>query len=163
VKDFPAPTCATCHFSGFGGAGTTHQVGERLTWYLFSQMSTRRPNWENSKVRMESVCTACHNKDFVDRFYTNADLETAAVNGLIQKSIDMQKSAHDQGLLTDAPFDERFDFTYYETWHHYGRTAKFGAWMQGADYTQWHGAYEVVKGLAELQEMITQKLSAAGK
>ena len=44
VKDFPAPTCATCHFSGFGGSGTTHDVGDRLTWYLFSPISERRPN-----------------------------------------------------------------------------------------------------------------------
>jgi hypothetical protein len=25
VSDFPAPTCATCHMSGFGASGTTHQ------------------------------------------------------------------------------------------------------------------------------------------
>lgn len=30
-RDFPAPTCATCHFSGFGGASTTHDTGDRLT------------------------------------------------------------------------------------------------------------------------------------
>ena len=39
VTDFPAPTCATCHMSGFGGAATTHDVGERLTWYLFAPIS----------------------------------------------------------------------------------------------------------------------------
>jgi len=40
---------------------------------------------------------------------------------------------------------------------HYGRTAKFGVWMQGPDYTQWHGAYEVVKGLVELQALAAEK------
>jgi hypothetical protein len=28
--------------------------------------------------------------------------------------------------------------------------------MQGADYTQWHGAYEVVKGLAELRHLAAE-------
>ena len=39
VNDFPAPTCATCHFSGFGASGTTHDVGDRLTRYLFAPIS----------------------------------------------------------------------------------------------------------------------------
>jgi hypothetical protein len=32
VVDFPAPTCAVCHMSGFGTTGTTHDVGNRLSW-----------------------------------------------------------------------------------------------------------------------------------
>ncbi len=33
--DIEAPTCATCHMSGFGGAlGTTHNVSARLKWEL---------------------------------------------------------------------------------------------------------------------------------
>ena len=68
----------------------------------------------------------------------------------------------DNGLLTDAPFDEPIDYTYFELWHHWGRTAKFGVWMQGPDYTQWHGAYEVLSDLAELREMVAEKLEKAG-
>jgi hypothetical protein len=34
--------------------------------------------------------------------------------------------------------------------------------MQGPDYTQWHGAYEVLADLAELEEMVNAKLEAAG-
>jgi hypothetical protein len=34
--------------------------------------------------------------------------------------------------------------------------------MQGPDYTQWHGAYEVLRDLAELRSMATEKLVAAG-
>ncbi|MEK7278579.1 MAG: multiheme c-type cytochrome [Chloroflexota bacterium] len=157
VSDFPAPTCATCHFSGFGGAGTTHDTGDRLTWYLFSSISERRPAWQDNQVRMQSVCGECHNKGFVQTFYADADAATEAVNAFIVQSNDIQTALKDQGLLTDAPFDEPFDFIHYETWHHYGRTAKFGVWMQGADYTQWHGAYEVVKGLAELRTLADEK------
>src|SRR5512140_648871 len=65
VTDFPAPTCAICHFSGFGGASTTHDVGDRLGWFLFSSLSERRPAYQDNLVRMQTVCLSCHNKNFV--------------------------------------------------------------------------------------------------
>ena len=39
--------------------------------------------------------------------------------------------------------------------------AKFGTWMQGPDYSQWHGAYEVLRELAELEHMADEKLTEA--
>jgi hypothetical protein len=157
VSDFPAPTCATCHFSGFGGTGTTHDAGDRLTWYLFSPISERRPSWQDNMVRMQSVCVECHNLTYIETFYADADKATEAVNAFIRRSDETKAQLQSEGLLNDTEFDEAFDFVHYETWHHFGRTAKFGVWMQGADYTQWHGAYEVVKGLAELEEIAGER------
>lgn len=159
--DFPAPTCAICHISGFGATGTTHNVGERLTWYLFSPISTRRPAWQDNKVRMQSVCLECHNTNFIGDFYTAADAATERVNEWVRESDEIMQPLKDRGLLTPAPFDEPIDFVYFELWHHWGRTAKFGTWMQGADYVQWHGAYEVLSDLAELREMVDDKLEGA--
>lgn len=161
VNDFPAPTCATCHISGFGTTGTTHDVGDRLTWFLFAPISERRPGWQDNKTRMNSVCLECHNKNFIDEFYADADAATVAVNEWVQQSDEMVAPLMEQGLMTEAPFDEPIDFLYFELWHHWGRTAKFGAWMQGPDYTQWHGAYEVLSDLAELEEAVDAKLEAA--
>jgi len=163
VKDFPAPTCATCHISGFGGAGTTHDVGERLSWFLFSPISERRPAYQDNLVRMQSVCLECHNKQFVDDFYAAADKATLAVNGFVTQGNDIMKTLRDQNLVSQKPFDEPIQYAEFELWHHWGRTAKFGTWMQGPDYTQWHGAYEMVKALAEIRDLAAQKLSAAGK
>ena len=163
VRDFPAPTCATCHFSGFGSQGTTHDVGDRLTWYLFAPVSERRPAWQDNRTRMQGVCRACHNDRFVQDFYRHADAATDAVNEFTRESQGLLAALKDEGLLTPAPFDEPIEFVAFETWHHYGRTAKFGAWMQGPDYTQWHGAYEVVKGLAELRAMAAEKRSHRGE
>jgi hydroxylamine dehydrogenase len=162
VSDFPAPTCATCHMSGFGGTSTTHDVGERLTWYLFSPISQRRPAWQDNKVRMQSVCRECHNQNFIDTLYTNADLGTEKINEWVVESDAIVAPLKENNLLTAAPFDEPIDFTYFEFWHHWGRTAKFGMWMQGPDYTQWHGAYEMLSDRAELIEMRDAKLEAAG-
>jgi len=161
VNDFPAPTCALCHMSGFGAQGTTHDVGDRLTWYLFAPISKRRPVWQDSKVRMTGVCLECHNQTFVEDFYTRADKATERVNEWVVESNEIIAPLKEQGLLTPEPFDEPIDFTYFNLWHHWGRTAKFGAWMQGPDYAQWHGAYEVLHDLADLREMVGDRLSQA--
>lgn len=159
VSDFPAPTCATCHFSGFGSSGTTHDVGDRLTWYLFAPISERRPSWQDNMIRMQAVCRECHNETFIQGFYVDADAATEAVNDLVRESDAIMAPLKAGGLLTDEPFDEPIDYTYFEAWHHWGRTAKFGMWMQGPDYTQWHGVYELLSDLAELTELAGAKLA----
>jgi hypothetical protein len=163
VSDFPAPTCATCHFSGFGSTGTTHDVGDRLTWYLFAPISERRPSWEDNLTRMQAVCRECHNSAFLEAFYADADAATEAVNDLVRESDAIMAPLKARGLLTDEPFDEPIDYTYFEAWHHWGRTAKFGMWMQGPDYTQWHGVYELLSDLAELRELAAEKLAPGGE
>jgi hydroxylamine dehydrogenase len=162
VNDFPAPTCATCHMSGFGASATTHDVGNRLTWFLFAPVSERRPDWETNLGQMQSVCLQCHNSNFVSEFYAAADVTTAHVNDWVNQSNTIIQPLKDNNLLTDTPFDEPIDFTYFELWHHWGRTTKYGTWMQGPDYAQWHGAYEVISDLAELQQTVNDKLDAAG-
>jgi hydroxylamine dehydrogenase len=158
TADFPAATCAICHMSGFGQSGTTHDVGDRLTWYLFAPISERRPSWQDNRTRMQQVCRSCHNENFIEDFYAAADEATEAVNAWVEESDEMVRPVVQRGLMTAEPFDEPIDFVYFELWHHWGRTAKFGAWMQGPDYTQWHGAYEVVADLAELKELVDKKL-----
>ncbi len=162
VNDFPAATCSICHMSGFGATSTTHDVGDRLTWYLFAPVSERRPAWQDNQTRMKNVCRECHNENFIETFYDEADAATEAVNAWVQESDEIIAPLQEQGLLTAEPFDEPIDFTHFELWHHWGRTAKFGAWMQGPDYVQWHGAYEVLSDLAELTEMALDKLSESG-
>jgi hydroxylamine dehydrogenase len=153
VLDLPAATCASCHISGFGTSETSHDVGDRLTWYLFAPLSTRRPDWEANRARMQGVCVACHNTAFTDNFYADADAATLAVNAWVEESDDILAVIDAAGGLTGVPFDRPIDFVHYELWHHWGRTAKFGVWMQGPDYVQWHGAYEILSDLATMREM----------
>ena len=153
VEDFPAATCAICHISGFGATESSHDVGERLTWYLFAPISTRRPAWDENIGRMQGVCIECHNQNFIDDFYQSADLATERVNELVAESDQIYGELRDNQLVSDVPFDEPIDYEYFELWHHWGRTTKFGVWMQGPDYSQWHGAYEVLHSLAKLREM----------
>lgn len=156
-------TCAICHMSAFGSAEGTHDVGDRLTWFLFAPVSQRRPDWEKNKIKMQGVCLKCHNRDFVDKFYADADNATEAVNGFVRQGNDMMKPLRDRGLVAQQPFTEPIQYAEFELWHHWGRTAKFGAWMQGPDYSQWHGAYEMLKALSEMREMTGQKSKAPEK
>ena len=48
----------------------------------------------------------------------------------------------------------------FDLWHYYGRTAKHGAFMGGADFVQWHGNYELVAKSVELRQM-AEELRAA--
>jgi len=162
VEDFPAPTCATCHFSGFGATGTTHDVGDRLTWFLAAPVSQRRPAWQDNAVRMQGVCAECHNSEFIKDFYEGGDAVVEQVNAWVVESDQIIAPLQENNLLTAQPFDEPIDFVYFNLWHHWGRTAKFGSWMQGPDYTQWHGAYEILHERAELIEMVNDKLQEAG-
>jgi hypothetical protein len=161
AADFPAATCSICHMSGFGASGTTHDVGDRLTWFLAAPISERRPAWQDNLVRMQNVCRECHNQEWIDDFYAAADAGTLKVNEFVQQGDAIMAPLKEQGLLTDEPFDEPIDYTYFEMWHHWGRTTKFGMWMQGPDYTQWHGIYELVSDLSELRQMAKEKTSGA--
>ncbi len=158
AADFSAATCAICHMSGFGSTGTTHDVGDRLSWYLFAPISERRPAYQDNIVRMQSVCLECHNQQFITDFYQKADEAVLAVNDFVVESNVIRDELANAGLLTTEPFDEPFDFTHFNLWHHWGRTAKFGVWMQGADYVQWHGAYEILHDLSELEAIAEEKM-----
>lgn len=160
--DIPAATCATCHMSGFGSTGGTHDVGDRLTWFLAAPISGRRPSHLENRLRMQGVCSACHSDNFVDTFYEDADAAVEAVNNWVMMSDYMVQALKDNDLMTAAPFDEPLDYTYFNLWHHWGRTAKFGVWMQGADYVQWHGAYEIMHDMTEIREIVDERLEAAG-
>ena len=67
------------------------------------------------------------------------------------------------GLLTPEPFDEAIEFLYFDFWHYFGRTAKHGAFMGGADFVQWHGNYELLLKLTELREMADAVRSTGGR
>ena len=66
------------------------------------------------------------------------------------------KALREEGLLTPDPFDEPLEFMYFDYWHYYGRTAKHGAFMGGADFVQWHGNYELLKLMKEMEAMAAE-------
>ncbi len=141
-----APTCASCHMSATRSQPVTHDVGARISWTLRPVVSKKLENWEKRREAMKDVCTACHGPDFVTAFYTTFDATVDMWNTKFalpaQSVMDALRS---RGKLTPTPFDEEIEWSFYRLWHHEGRRARMGVSMQGPDYTQWHGFFEVAE------------------
>jgi hydroxylamine dehydrogenase len=128
TADMPVPTCTTCHMSGLEGMNVTHDTTERLSWFLFAPVSTLRPSGARGQAAMKELCTKCHAKSKIEAFYTAAEDVLKATNEKVKAA---------QDVISE--FDE------FDLWHYYGRTAKHGAFMGGADFVQWHGNYELLR------------------
>ncbi|MBT3585950.1 MAG: hypothetical protein HN509_13675 [Halobacteriovoraceae bacterium] len=76
-----------------------------------------------------------------------------STNKVIKESKDIMADLRKRKLITDAPFDESIEFLAFDIWHYFGRTAKHGAFMGGADFVQWHGNYELLLKMVELKEL----------
>jgi hypothetical protein len=163
VEDMSLPTCATCHMSGLEGEEFTHNVSKRLSWYLFAPISEKRDNYRAAQNNMKAICTKCHARSSIDTFYNEAEKVLHKTNERVSEAKQIMQGLREDNLLTDEPFDEPIEFLYFDYWHYYGRTAKHGAFMGGADFVQWHGNYELVKDMVELKEKAHQIRRAHGK
>jgi len=146
-KDYNvAPTCDTCHMGATSKLPSTHDVGARLSWNLRPELAIRQQNWQGKREAMKSVCVNCHASDWVNNFYAQfdgvVDLGNDKFFGPAKQIMDKLQKA---GKITPTPFDTKLKWTYFELWHHQGRRARMGASMNGPDYVQWHGFYEVAK------------------
>ncbi len=153
ARDIPVPSCSTCHMSGLEEQHVTHDVIERLSWWLFAPISKKRPTYETGQTNMQDICLACHASSQVDKFYEDAEAVVHSTNQKVQAALDLVKALRDEGHLSAEPFDEPIDFVIFDLWHYYGRTAKHGAFMGGADFVQWHGNYELLVKMTELEKM----------
>ncbi len=151
TADMPAPTCATCHMSGLEGLTATHDTSQRLSYWLFATISKRRPDYEQAQSNMQAVCEKCHFAGSIEKFYAQAETVVDSTNKLVTEAESIIDGLRADGLLTKAPFDEPIEYEYFNYWHYYGRTAKHGAFMGGADFVQWHGNYELQERLATLR------------
>jgi len=151
VKDFPAPTCATCHMSAFGSVQGTHDVGQRLNWTLTPETASVRKDGAAHQQTMNAVCLNCHAQPFIDDVLSKADKTIDLTNQNVKKGKSIVQDLRDTGLLGTKAFGTPLDFLYFELWHHEGRRARFGAVMGGADYVNWNGIYEQQKALVEMQ------------
>lgn len=152
TRDMPAPTCATCHMSGFGNQGTTHDVGQRLSKFLFAAISKDRPNAFEGREAMKSICSNCHSNNFINDLYAKADSVTAFVNSKVQEASQIMEGLVKDGIISSEPFADVISYDAFDLWHYYGRTAKFGAYMQGPDFVQWHGVYPLLQQLAKVKK-----------
>jgi hydroxylamine dehydrogenase len=165
---YEAPTCATCHMSATPNQAITHDVGERISWTLRPPVSKTKDNWEQKRENMKDVCLNCHGKGFVDGHYAQFDGVVNLYNEKFAKpGAALAKLAKEKKLGEgQASFSNKWEWTWWEIWHHEGRRARHGAAMMGPDYTWWHGIYEVAqhfyfKYIPELRKFHDPELDAA--
>lgn len=151
VKDFPAPTCATCHMSAFGSVKGTHNVGDRLKWSLQPEIAKVRENGDKNRETLNAICVNCHTQTFIQDEQAKAEKNINITNQNVMKGKAIVDDLRNTGLLGTKPLSNPLDFIYFELWHHEGRRARYGAVMGGPDYVNWHGIYEQQKALVELQ------------
>jgi hypothetical protein len=163
TADMPVPTCATCHMSGLEGQKVTHDTTERLSYWLFAAVSEARPGYLQGQVQMKETCLKCHAEGSVEEFYREAEIVLQSTNDKVRQGQELIAGLRQEGLLTPEPFDEPLEFMYFDFWHYYGRTAKHGAFMGGADFVQWHGNYELLLKLSEMKEIARQLRETHGK
>lgn len=174
-----APTCATCHMSATKALPVTHDVGARISLTLRPPVSDKidakaikdglsvKP-WADRRTDMKAVCAACHQENWVDNWYSQFDAVVDIYNEKFAKpGLAIMKVLADNGLITKVDFDAKIKWTWYEIWHHEGRRLRHGAAMQGPDYVQWHGFYEVaqkfyIELIPEARE-IAEKAAHQGK
>jgi hypothetical protein len=160
TRDMPVPTCSTCHMSGLEGQKVTHDVTERLSYWLFAANSEKRPTYQQGQVNMKETCLKCHTTPRIERFYKEAEAVVDSTNAQVKRAEEIIKKLREEKLLTPDPFDEAIEYVYFDLWHYFGRTAKHGAFMGGADFVQWHGFYELNVKLVELEKQ-AEELRAA--
>jgi hypothetical protein len=165
-----APVCVTCHMDGNETQPMTHNVSARLSWESQMTWSYRTVwsaqsigSWETRRGRMEAICASCHAPDFYETYLLTADLVNLQYNEIRRAFVywtkkltanGMMHRLKEDGVYYSDPvlngWDEDPEQLAYNAWHHEGRRFRHGAEMMGADYTQWHGIWEVQEDLIEV-------------
>jgi hypothetical protein len=164
-----APTCTTCHMDATATLPATHDVGERLAWESQSPWSIRTTeawgngySWQEKRDRMENACSQCHTPNFYQRYLLSGDLASLQYNEIFREGRRWLTEMNKAGIFKTAGvkdglgaflafgYDEAPEEQIYHAWHHQGRLYRQGALMMAADYTQWHGIWEVQRSLVEI-------------
>lgn len=164
------PVCTTCHMDGNETQPSTHDVSARLAWESQSPWSYRTVwdeenlgSWEIKRGRLESICGSCHAPDFTDMYLLTADLVNLQYNEIRRFFVYWTKKLTANGTIKrmeeDGKFfsnvvvngwDEEPEKLMYLAWHHEGRRFRHGALMMGADYTQWHGIWDLQEDVVKM-------------
>lgn len=164
------PVCTTCHMDGNETQPMTHNVSARLAWESQMTWSFRTVwaeedlgDWTQRRDRMASICKSCHAPDFVETYLLTADLVNLQYNEIRREFVRWTKKLTNTGIISRLEADGKFysdpvlsgwdevpEQEMYNAWHHEGRRFRHGAEMMGADFTQWHGIWEVQEALGEL-------------
>jgi len=115
------------------------------SWTLRPVLSKKQDGWEKKRADMKQVCTSCHGGAFINSFYKSYDDTIDLWNTkFAQPAQNVMTALREAGKLTPTPFDEEIEWTFYRLWTR-GAAGPDGRAMQGPDFVQWHGFFEVAE------------------
>ena len=178
-----APVCVTCHMDGNETQPMTHDVSARLGMESQSPWSYRpvwdeenSGTWQDKRARMEAICASCHAPDFYEVYLLTADLVNLQYNEIRREFVYWTKKLTANGTIDQIEangkkisnvvvngWDETPEDMMYHAWHHEGRRFRHGAQMMGADFTQWHGIWDLQQSLMELYRWAAEHGDAEAK
>ncbi len=171
-----APVCVTCHMGQTRQLDRTHDVGARIMWTLrppiskvFEPAYPGGPDGKQRRADMKKVCSECHQKPWIDGFFTQFDEFVKLYNEKFAiPATNMFKFLKKNKVIDATPFNEKIEWDYFELWHHEGRVARHGASMNAPDWAHWHGLYPVAlnfyfKFLPEADRLVAEKGSSEVK
>ena len=149
----------------------THNVSDRLYRVQWSKHSPVRDSdavlspilgdGPAGREKMREVCAACHGTDHTNGFFAQADKAVELNNEAYYKpATAMLEDLKSRGLLRDNPWLDPFQVKYYFLWLHEGRRARMGATHGAPDYAHWHGFFEIMQDLYELETMYERRVAS---
>ncbi|MEO1942134.1 MAG: multiheme c-type cytochrome [Campylobacterales bacterium] len=118
---------------------------------------------EAARSQMKKVCLACHESTFTNNYFQRVDAAVKIYNQYKQHADKMMKELKAKGLIKKDLWSDPFFKLYYYLWHHEGRRFRHGAAMGSPDYAHWHGVFQVMQDIREMQDIYNYRMKMLKK
>ncbi|WP_024789242.1 multiheme c-type cytochrome [Lebetimonas sp. JH292] len=118
---------------------------------------------EAARSQMKQVCAACHEATFVNNYFQRVDAQVKNYNNYFNAANKMLKELKAKGLIKSDVWSDPFFKLYYYLWHHEGRRMRQGAAMGSPDYAHWHGVFQVMQDIREMQDIYNYRMKMLKK
>ncbi len=113
---------------------------------------------EAARAAMKKVCMTCHEVTFVNNYFQRVDAAVKVYNEYRAYANKMMKDLKERGLIRSDVWSDPFFKLYYYLWHHEGRRFRQGAAMGSPDYAHWHGVFEVMQDIREMNDIYNYRM-----
>jgi len=141
--------------------GKNTSVGEKYAMefdWVKQPLTGHADGPEAARSEMKQVCASCHTSTHTESFFKQADKQVHLYNkAYYAPALAMKKDLESKGLMKKNPWKDEFFVEFYHLWHHEGRRMRMGALMQAPDYSHWHGSWEVMQRLYEMQMIYKER------
>jgi len=113
---------------------------------------------EAARADMKKVCMTCHQATFTNNYFQRVDAAVTIYNQYKSFANKMMKDLKSKGLIKADVWSDPFFKLYYYLWHHEGRRFRHGAAMGSPDYAHWHGVFQVMQDIREMNDIYNYRM-----